>query len=97
MTIQIELTFEGPVFFSPDDESAFFHWLNQIESVAEIRGQHRQLHVQFKHAPTDEETSSLLVLFRRWQIDILALEPFRTEQNGHHVLWRKSVAEATQA
>ena len=95
--MKMELIFEGPVFFSPDDEAAFFHWLSPIESIAEVRGQHRQLHVQFKHAPTDDEVSSLLVLFRRWQIDLSALEPFQTEQNGHHILWRKSIAEATRA
>ncbi|NQD36318.1 hypothetical protein HPT27_04715 [Permianibacter sp. IMCC34836] len=94
--MQLELSVVGPVFFSPDDEETFFSWLRRIEVISQIRGQHRLLHMEFKHTPSAEEVISLLVLFRRWQLDLSALEPFRNEDNGHHILWQRSVAEAVR-
>lgn len=89
----MEITFVGPVFFSDGDEALFFHGLEQVPGFASVVGRNRELTVSLGEA-REGAVRELLVLFRRWQIDPSALNPFRGEDIYPCRLWEHTLHEA---
>ena len=89
----MEVTFAGPVFFSQGDEALFFYGLEQLPGFISVVGRGRELTVALGD---DREGAirELLVLFRRWQIDPLVLQPHRQEDPYPSRLWEQGLHEA---
>ena len=68
-------------FFSPDDESAFFEWVEKIKSV-NVKGQKDSLLLTVdKQRFTDSDLHNLTALFRRYKISIKHLEIIINDEN----------------
>ena len=92
----MNISFEGPTFFTKEDEDQFFSWLYALPAYKAIAGAGRTLHLQLS-APVDTSTvEQLLVIFRRWCIDTSALLPLRTPETVHLALWDTELKEASR-
>ena len=79
--------FEGPTFFAAADEDCFFGWLAVLPGYQDIRGSGTTLGLTLHDSIQPETVLQLLVIFRRWQIDISPLLPLRTPQTSQLPLW----------
>jgi hypothetical protein len=77
-----ELIFQGPRYFSRGDENAFFHWLQSVPCVGEVRGHQRNLHVGLKQPVSVDDLRELGALFRRYHIDVEPLKALHTSRNA---------------
>ena len=67
------------VWFSPNDEYAFFDWLERIECVTAVYGEHTSIFVDVDaNALTQMEFRELIAIFRRYQIDLSQLRSLDT-------------------
>ena len=78
----VELECKNVVFYSPQDESAFFAWAEHIPAVMGVvgRGQSLILTVKSKRIP-DSSLRELLSLFRRYRVSMRQLAVFRNTAN----------------
>jgi hypothetical protein len=88
------ISFEGPVFFAQADEDQFFRWLSSLPEYQGIRGIGTVLELTLS-APTSPDTvQQLLVIFRRWRIDVAPLLPLRSRETSNLALWDTALGEA---
>jgi hypothetical protein len=64
------------IYYSPNDETAFFQWLGRVDCVEGFEGSGPKLFIDLKRAPTDDELRDLLALFYRYKIDMRQLAQF---------------------
>jgi len=78
----IELECKKVVFYSPQDESAFFAWIKAIPAVTNVTGQGMSIILTVKSKRiSDTSLRELLSLFRRYRISMRQLAQFRTARN----------------
>lgn len=77
----MKIEVQGPTYFSQNDETAMFDWLNRINVIRDVTGEGRLLIIRLKRAPNDEQLRDLIALFYRYQMDMTSLAVFRTEKN----------------
>ncbi len=83
--------FEGPTFFAAADEDHFFRWLAALPGYKDIRGSSTTLGLTLDDSIEPDTVLQLLVIFRRWQIDITPLLPLRSPETSHLSLWDTSL------
>ena len=70
------ISVQGPTYFSPGDEGAFFHWLNSIKAVRSWRPVGAGLELQLaRKTISDRDLRELYAFFRRCAMDLRLLEP----------------------
>lgn len=89
------ISFEGPVFFVSADEDQFFRWLASLPEHQAIRGVGTTLELTLSTPARPETVQQLLVIFRRWQLDVTPLLPLRSPKTNGFVLWNTSLGEAS--
>lgn len=69
-------------FYSPEDEAAFFGWIERIACVSRVEGRGDQI---ILHLPTRRVSAiglrELIALFARYSVDLRQLAEFETSQN----------------
>jgi hypothetical protein len=88
------ISFEGPVFFAPADEDQFFRWLSSLPEYRTIRGMGTTLELALSHPVQPETVRQLLVIFRRWHVDVTPLLPLRSPETNGFVLWDTALGQA---
>ena len=72
----------GISFGHPNDERAFFEWLDRIPCVAGYAGKGSLgLVVRLKSTPSDDELQEIIALCRRFGVDMCQLAKFETAEN----------------
>ena len=89
------ISFEGPVFFASADEDQFFHWLGSLPEHQAIRGTGTTLELTLRTPVQPETVRQLLVIFRRWHLDVAPLLPLRSPETDGFVLWDTALREAS--
>jgi len=76
------LIIQGPTYFSPGDEDAFFRWLKSIPNVATVVGEGYDLLITLHHRNMPEDDlRELIGLFTRYQLDMTLLAQFASDEN----------------
>jgi len=88
------IAFESPVFFAPTDEDQFFSWLKSLPEFESINGAGTTLYLGLGQPVHPETIRQLLVIFRRWHLDIVPLLPLRSPETIGYVLWGAGAEEA---
>lgn len=88
------ISFEGPVLFASTYEDQFFDWLSLLPEFQSIRGTGTNLDLRLSQPVQPETTRQLLVIFRRWHLDIAPLLPLRSSKTTDFVLWDTGTKEA---
>jgi hypothetical protein len=81
------ISFEGPTFFAPADEGCFFRWLASLPEYKDIRGTGTILELTLDSPVEPDTVRQLLVIFRRWLIDVTPLLPLRSSETSNLALW----------
>lgn len=89
------ISFEGPVFFTAADEDQFFRWLGSLPEYQDIRGRGTTLELTLGTPVQPETVRQLLVVFRRWHLDVTPLLPLRSAETNGFVLWDTALGEAS--
>ena len=85
----MEIRFEGPRFYAPADEDRFFDWLRSLPEFERIEGRGTVLNLHVHEPLAEDSVRQLLVVFRRWQVDVAPLLPLKTSANAQFVLWNE--------
>lgn len=73
LTLAVELK----LFYSRQDEAAFFEWLNKIQSVIKYEGRGLNIYLYIDTKKLDEmDLRELLALFYRYDMDLSLLKVF---------------------
>ncbi|MFC8529598.1 hypothetical protein [Nocardia sp. NPDC057227] len=73
----------GVLYYSYNDEAAFFEWLDKVGCVASYRGELRTLHITLEFDTVDEEDlRDLVALYRRYDIDLRELRVLNADTVG---------------
>lgn len=83
----MEIIIEGPSFYAQEDEDLFFSGIYGLPGFEQVRGQGTQLKIEIAEPVKDEAIVKLVVLCRRWSIDVAPLLNFRRESNQALLLW----------
>ena len=67
-------------YYTLNDESAFFGWIEKITSVEKYYGKGRSLFLKINQC-SDDDLHELIALFDRYQVDKKELAKLKTEQN----------------
>ena len=89
------ISFEGPVFFASADEDQFFGWLSSMPEFQSVRGIGTTLELALSHPVQAETVRQLLVVFRRWHLDMTPLQALRSPETNGFVLWDTGLEEAS--
>lgn len=92
------VTFEGPIFYSMEDEELFFYWLYSLGAFKEVKGAGRELRVTFKRSRlSNKDRWELIAIFRRYNIDMRVLRPLLepAEDWSPKLHWFKAVFRRT--
>lgn len=68
-------------YYDPNDESAFFGWLDKIPIVESYRGIGCDLLITLKRKPNKNDLQELIAFFTRYEIDLVQLARFETKSN----------------
>jgi hypothetical protein len=85
------ISFEGPTFFAAADEDCFFRWLASLPGYKDIRGVGTTLELTLDDPIASDAVVQLLVIFRRWLIDVTPLLPLRSSETSYLSLWDTSL------
>jgi hypothetical protein len=76
------LIIRGPIYGSPGDEAAFFHWLQSIGCVRRVGGSGYDLHIDVKRSRiSNADLRELCAILFRYRMPMVSLAIFRTPQN----------------
>jgi len=80
---QIRLVCRSVIYYSQNDESAFFEWIKKIPSIENYYGERDELYLNIKNTNIDEaDLEELLALFFRYKIkDMTQLKIFLNDKN----------------
>ncbi len=87
----MNITIEGPSFYDQEDENVFFDCIYRLPSFVEVRGFGMELTITFEVEPTEEIIIRLLVICRRWGIDISPLKDFENKYKSACFLWNNTI------
>ena len=79
----LTLVASGVTYYSQEDETAFFEWLDRLECAEGYRGRLRDLFITLKRRPTKQDLLDLMALFFRYGVDMRQLARFETKSNRH--------------
>ena len=85
------ISFEGPRFFAAADEDCFFRWLAALPEYKDIRGTGITLELTLDTPVGSDTVKQLLVIFRRWLIDVTPLLPLRSPETSNMALWDTAI------
>jgi len=92
----MEISFECPMFFVIEDEDTFFKWLYSLPAYENVVGQGSTLHLSLNEPVDSSTVEQLLVIFRRWCIEIDALVPLKSTETADCELWDTELKVASQ-
>lgn len=87
------ISFEGPTFFVQADEDQFFGWLRSLPECQDIRGIGTTLDLVLAAPVSSDTVQQLVVVFRRWNIEVTPLLPLRSLETDDFVLWNMALRE----
>jgi len=87
----MDITINGPTFYHEEDENLFFSAIYQLPNFKEVIGVGRELKISFTQNVSNEAVMQLLVLCRRWGIEIKPLNMFKNEINSNSTLWENRI------
>ena len=73
----MEIVFKGPTFYCQEDEEHFFNWLYSIPAFREVFGQGLELHLSLEEKVDQNSLEQLLVIFKRWELELKSLSPLK--------------------
>lgn len=73
----MEIVFKGPTFYCQEDEEHFFNWLYSIPAFNEVVGQGLELHLFLDEEVDQNSLEQILVVFKRWELEIESLSPLK--------------------
>ncbi|MEN3158714.1 hypothetical protein ABC502_10055 [Alkalimonas sp. NCh-2] len=83
----MEIIIEGPMFYAQEDEDLFFSCIYGLPGFEHVQGQGTLLKIEISEPVTDEAIVKLVILCRRWSIDIAPLLGLRRKSNQALPLW----------
>jgi len=87
----MDITINGPMFYHEEDENLFFSVIYKLPGFKEVTGAGRELKISFTQDISNEAVMQLLVLCRRWGIEIKPLNKFKNELNSNSTLWENRI------
>ncbi|WP_444943048.1 hypothetical protein ACJJIK_13540 [Microbulbifer sp. ZKSA006] len=87
----MSITIEGPTFYDQEDENIFFECLYSLPSFKEVKGHGVELTIEFTGEPEEEAIVKLLVICRRWGINISPLNLYKSRFSPENFLWKNSI------
>ena len=81
----------GPFFYDQEDENVFFGCLYSLPSFNKVRGHGQELTITFDNEPDEEIVIRLLVICRRWGINIDPLKVYQKLYNSDCFLWESDI------
>ena len=87
----METIIEGPSFYDQEDENIFFNCLYSLPEYEEVKGKGINLHIKLKEPVTDETIKQLVIICRRWKINIEPLRKLHRSSNSELSLWDQEV------
>ena len=81
MTQNNVLVATSVTYYSQNDETAFFEWLDRMDIVENYRGEVHDLFITLARKPTKGDLRELLAFFFRYGIDTAQLARFETKTN----------------
>lgn len=79
----LKLICDSVSYFSQGDETAFFNWLNSIESVVKVEGFGTELEVTvLSNNISDEELREFIAIFIRYGVELKQLRVFENSNNA---------------
>ncbi|WP_334129354.1 hypothetical protein [Sneathiella sp.] len=76
---EVELEAYSVMYFGPNDESAFFEWIEKIPSISNYFGEGRSLFMTVDMKKLNEtDLRSIIALFHRYKIEKKQLKVFNT-------------------
>jgi hypothetical protein len=91
----MNITIEGPSFYDQEDENVFFGCIYALPSFVEVRGHGIELTITFETEPTEETILKLLVICRRWGIEIGPLRTYEEKYKSECYLWDNAISSGT--
>jgi len=89
------ISFVGPVFYASADEDQFFYWLGSLPEYKDIRGTGTTLALTLSTPVQPDTVRQLLVIFRRWHLDLAPLMVLRSPETNGFVLWDTALQQAS--
>jgi len=87
----MEVIIEGPSFYDQEDENIFFNCLYSLPEYEEVIGKGLNLHIKLKESVSDETIKQLVIICRRWKINIQPLKTLHRSSNSKLSLWEHEV------
>lgn len=87
----MEIIIEGPSFYAQEDEDLFFSCIYGLPGFEHVQGQGAQLKIEFSEPITDDAIVKLVILCRRWSIELAPLLGLRRESNQALSLWERKL------
>lgn len=92
----MNITIDGPSFYDQEDENIFFGCIYGLPLFVEVKGHGIKLTITFEKDLPEEIILKLLVICRRWGIDITPLKPYKEKYKSESYMWENAiVAENT--
>ena len=91
----MEVIIEGPSFYDIEDENVFFNCLYSLPEYEKVIGKGINLHINLKEPVSDQTAKQLVIVCRRWKINIEPLEVFHKPSNSKLSLWEHEIEYAT--
>ena len=83
----MEVIIESPSFYDEEDENVFFNCIYALPGFVTVKGRGINLLISFSEPITNEAIKQLVVICRRWNIDISTLLSYKNESNDYLELW----------
>ncbi len=83
----MEIVIESPTFCGQEGENVFFNCIYALPNFEKFQGKGLNLYISFSSEITNEAIEQLLVICKRWQIDIPSLANLRSASNESSALW----------
>ncbi len=78
------LVCKGVIYFSLNDEAAFFEWMKKLKCIKRIDGSGDELWIFLRSKNlSDRSLRDLIAMFYRYKIDMTQLQQFLNPSNAH--------------
>jgi hypothetical protein len=78
----ITLVATDVVYFSQNDEAAFFEWMGKNRAITSFRGVGSDLFIEFSAEASEENIRDIIALFHRYNISMPQLAKLSTKRNS---------------
>ncbi|BCL69926.1 MULTISPECIES: hypothetical protein [Vibrio] len=86
------VTIEGPSFYGQDDEEVFFACLYSLPEFEKVVGVGLNLEIHFKSSVSGDVIRRLLVICRRWGVDVSSLKNQTSCLEVESLFWDKDIS-----